>query len=152
MIVGLVKKLFFVALLFGAFLWYQPYRTVINLTRALENENPQAVETYVDFAAVREAMTTQAAGPKQDAIGSIIGRHLAGAVVDAVVTPQTMVSVLKDKDKRDRLGFSATFGDILAHGTWNGPDAFILHDDKGDPTAVLQRRGLNWVVTALYLK
>ena len=149
------KFLLAALLIVGAYAAITPYRTVQNLTQALENEDAAKVDEYVDFDAVRAAfaddfatrMNLKAAPPSS--VGSILGTSIATAFIGNIVSPETMVTVLKDKTRRDRMGLSTSPADLAARGKWQGLDSFVLYNDSNQPTALLQREGLHWQVTAL---
>jgi DUF2939 family protein len=152
----LFKLIILIALIVGAYAFITPYRTVQHLTQALENEDPALVDQYVDFDAVKSSFQDDFAkrmGIDTDGnnnIASTLATGIAGTFINSIVSPDMMVTVLKDKDRRDNMGLSATIGDLLSRGRWIDAHNFVLSNDDGKPTALLRRTGLlRWEVVAL---
>lgn len=149
-------KIILAALLIGA-LWLgaQPYITIQNLTEALENEDPARVDTYVDFDAVQRSLGDDFAKRmhidegKPNSMGAMLATSIASTFIRGIVSPETMVSILKDKDRRIRMGLSDALIDLPARGHWYGDKEFVLFNDDDQPTMLLTRKGLKWEVTAL---
>ncbi|HEY8963149.1 MAG TPA: DUF2939 domain-containing protein [Alphaproteobacteria bacterium] len=157
-----MSKLFSFALLVvlvvGAYAWITPYRTVQKLVEAMEHEDPVSVDQYVDFDSVRANFQDDFAtrmgldNKDEESLASALVSRIAGAFISGIVSPETMVTVLKDNDRRERLGLSDDLGVLIQRGDWINKDQFILHDDYNNPTMLLQRKGLAWEVTAISLK
>lgn len=151
------KTILLILVIAGAAFYASPYLAVQNLTQALEDEDTQSVEQYVDFPSVKEnfkadfatRLGLSTAGDSAGNIGNVLATRIAGAFINGIVSPDTMVTILKDKQRRDRLGLSPRITDLLSRGTWLDMHQFVLHDDYGHPTALLQRNGLQWQVTAI---
>lgn len=156
MIFGFIRKIVFLLLLGYGLYWFSPYRTVQSLTAALENEDPAQVAQYVDFDALKANMTVSMAqkiapdaAQKDPSISGIIAKHIAGAFVDSIVSPASMIPVLKDKTRRDQLGLSTSMDELAMRGSWQDTSHFVLHNAKGQATAILTREGLDWRITSL---
>lgn len=151
----MLKFLLAALLIVGVYAGIQPYRTVQNLTQALENEDAAAVDRYVDFDAVKENLNEDFAQKmgletgEPNSFAQTLATAVAATFIRNIVSPETMVTVLKDKARRDRLGLSSSLADIFARGSWQGTSQFVLRNDDGQPAALLTRDGLKWEVTAL---
>ena len=151
------KIILLAALLAVAWVAISPYRTVQKLTSAIESENADAAAQYVDFDAVRYSMQNDfmrrfGAKPDGTGVGDRIASSLAGSFISMAVTPQAMVFVFKDQDRRDAMGLTTSYATLLTHGRWVDTSNFILTNHDSHPTMLLTRNGLHWTVTALRLK
>lgn len=152
----IIKLIITITLIAGAYVFITPYRTVQHLTQALENEDPATVDRYVDFDAVKASFNDDFAKrmgldtESNNNIAATLATGIAGAFVNNIVSPEAMVFVLKDKDRRDHMGLSSTIGDLLSRGRWQNRNEFVLSNDDGEPTALLRRTaGTQWEVVAL---
>ncbi len=147
----MLKKLIGILVVAGALAFLSPYYAVTQLTEALEAEDAQAVDKYVDFDAVRgyveNDMRQQAGGT---GIAGAIGGFV-GAAAGSMVTPDTMVAALKDQSRRDSMGMSSSLRQMMHRGQWHSADQFIVHNTEGRPTMLLTRRGIGWEVTGIKL-
>lgn len=141
----------------GAAFAYAPYGAVTSLTKALENENVTAVETAVDFDAVKKSLTDDFAkrlnmttGADEKSLGASLAATLVGSFLSQIVSPETMVSVFKDKSRRDRIGLGSSIGEVLGRSAWQGTDKFVVFNGDGEPTMLYERKGLfSWELTGL---
>jgi len=151
----MIKFILAVLLVVGIYAGIQPYRTVQNLTQALENEDPLKVDQYVDFDAVKTNLNKDFAVEmgldqgQQNSFAQTLATTIANTFIQGILSPETMVAVLKDKTRRDNLGLSSSLADLAARGSWQNTDQFVLRNDNGQPTALLTRNGVKWEVTAL---
>lgn len=139
-------------LLIGVFI-YGPYGATISLTQALENEDTKAVAKQVDFDALRTSLNDDFAkklgiAPKESLGSAIVGR-IAGAFLSQIISADSMVMALKDKERREHLGLSADLTNIIIHSQWIDMDTFVLNNLDGAPATLLKRDGLNWRVAAM---
>ena len=146
-----------VAFVCGGYFFAGPYMAVAGLTKALENEDAAAVSAYVDFEALRTSFTddfAQRMGLEQKGtdLASILATRIAGAFIQKIVSPESMIAILKDKDHRNRVGLADNYADIFANGSWQGTSAFTLADETGAPVTLLERDGLSWKLVAMRLK
>jgi len=154
--------LILIAALVATYVWLTPYLTLQKLVAGMENEDPAIVERYVDFDRVKTSFQNDfvtslgledgAQSNMMDSIGTTLATRIAGTFINNIVSPETMVSVLKDKDRRERLGLSRELMTLLNRGEWVNGNQFVLHDDFGKPTMLLERTGAKWEVTAISLK
>lgn len=158
--IGRLFNLFvLVVIVVGGLVAYSPYATVQKLTMALENEDKTAIATYMDFDAVKAAFAAGDfaeklgldTGNKQDnSIGKMIANRIMGSFASAIVSPDSTIAILKDKDRRDVMGLGTDLLDLVSRGRWHGSDQFIVYNDNGQPTMLLERAGLTgWTVKAL---
>jgi len=145
------------ALLGGVAFAAGPYFAAKSLTEALENEDAKSVSNYVDFDAVKSSLSNDFAdrlhlNKQEESFGKALATQIAGAFLGQIVSPEAMVTVFKDKSRRDRMGLSADIPQLITHGSWHGPTQFILSDDEGNPATLLERQGAVWRVTAMRLK
>ena len=151
----MIKFILAALLIVGVYAGIQPYRTVQNLTQALENEDAVAVDKYVDFDAVQASLgddfakRMQIDEGKPNSMGAMLATSIASTFLRGIVSPDTMIAILKDKSRRDRMGFSDSLGDLASRGSWYSNKEFVLHNDDGQPTTLLTRNGVKWEVTAL---
>ena len=146
-----------VAVLAGGAFWYAPYSTAKSLENALENEDPIKVDQYVDFEAVKLSLNDDFAkklkidtGSGDSSFGSTLATRIASTFISAIVSPETMVSVLKDKERRNNMGLSDDMLNLVSRGSWHGASQFILYDDDNEPKMLFERHGLmSWTVTGL---
>jgi len=158
---GPMKKLLNLAVLIAlVFLgWYAlaPYRTVQNLTHALEAEDVAAVDAYVDFDAVRLSLkndfmqTQDGAQPPADAFERL-STSLTGTFLRLIASPQSMVFVFKDQPRRDAMGLTSSLATLLGRGRWVNADTFILKNADNTPTMLLNRQNGQWEVTGMRFK
>ncbi|MCB1538781.1 MAG: DUF2939 domain-containing protein [Rhodospirillales bacterium] len=149
----MLKTIIALTVLVALALFLSPYYTVTRLAAALEDENPKAVATYVDVQAVQAYLQRDLAARGQaegGGLGKMIG-NLAGAAAGSLVTPDTMVAVLKDRQPREALGISDSWKRVLRDGHWISTDQFVLTSPEGKPAALLTRHGVNWQVTGIRL-
>lgn len=142
------------AILAIAVLAYGPYGTTMSLTNALENEDTAKLPQYVDFPAVKKSLTNDFATrlglpTKQKSLGETLVSGITGSFMQELVSPDTMVMVLKDARKRDHIGLSANLTDLLMNGKWHGASQFVLYSPDGQPATLLERQVFKWRVTAL---
>lgn len=153
----ILNTLILAALLGGAAFVYGPYKSVTGLTEALENENTAAVDAIVDFDAVKKSLNNDFAkelgintGPDEKSLGATVAATLIGSFLSQIVSPDTMVTVFKDKARRDRIGLSAQAGEILSRSAWQGTDKFVVFNGDGEPTMLFKRDGLmTWQLSGL---
>lgn len=151
----MIKFALAILLIVGIYAGIQPYRTVQNLTQALENEDVAKVDQYVDFETVKKSLGDDFAKRKNldqgkpNSVGAMLATSIAATFLKGIVSPETMVTILKDKSRRDRMGFSSSFGEVVGRGAWLNDKEFVLRNDDDQPTALLTRNGLKWEVTAL---
>lgn len=152
----LIKFVIIIGLIAGAYAYVSPARTIQQLTQALENEDAKAVSQYVDFDRVRESLQSDFAQKMNlnpdSGLGNVLATQITGAFLSGIISPETMVTVLKDKSRRDRLGLSDNLGEVLSRGSWLGGDYYVVRNDNGDPTIMLERQGRIWQVVAIRLK
>lgn len=149
-------KIVLLLLLAGA-VWLAagPYAAVQNLTEALENESPARVDEYVDFDAVRRSLGDDFARRmhidegKPGSMGAMLATSIASSLIHGIVSPETMISILKDHDRRARMGLDDALVNILRHGSWYSDREFVLRNENGQPTMLLTRTGIRWEVTAI---
>ncbi|NBX66294.1 MAG: DUF2939 domain-containing protein [Proteobacteria bacterium] len=153
----ILNTLIVAALLSGAGFVYAPYKSVADLSQALENENVAAVDAAVDFDAVKKSLNNDFAkelgintGPDEKSLGATIAATLVGSFLGQIVSPETMVTVFKDKSRRDRIGLSTQAGEILSRSAWQGTDKFVVFNGDGEPTMLFKRDGfMAWHLTGL---
>jgi hypothetical protein len=152
-----IQLIILIVMLGSAYLFVSPYRTVQKLITAIENEDAQAVDDYVDFDAVKAAfqedfVTKLGLDPSASAFGDVLATSLSGAFLNSIISPETMIIILKDPQRRETMGLAGEFGDLFERGQWKDTSTFILNNESGRPTTLLTRSGLHWEVKALRLK
>lgn len=151
------NALILAALLGGVAFVYGPYKSVTDLSQALENENVAAVDASVNFDAVKASLNNDFAkqlgiqtGPDEKSLGATLAASLVGSFLSQIVSPDTMVTVFKDKARRDRIGLSTQAGDVLSRSAWHGTNKFVVFNADGEPTMLFTRLGpLKWELTGL---
>ncbi|WP_117237279.1 DUF2939 domain-containing protein [Thermus sediminis] len=142
----------------AGYLVVSPFLTLRNLVAAVERQDAQALERYVDFPRVREGLKAdlnakilQDLRQQQDpfaALGTLLAAGLVNALVDALLTPEGLAA----------LGTGQEPGEVPLEEVRNwrlrlqGLDrAFIHHKDEPNAGLVLERQGLRWRVVAMKL-
>ncbi|RIH87841.1 hypothetical protein Mterra_01109 [Calidithermus terrae] len=141
-----------------AYAWFSPYLALRGIQRAIQGNNPSALERYVDFPRVRESLKAQLnrllleEASKDDTGFGALGLMLAGPMVDrlvdAFVTPEGLASV--------GTGVAPQQGDLEAVRDWGvqrrGFSEVLVHRE-GSPGEglVMERRGLGWKVVRLQI-
>jgi Protein of unknown function (DUF2939) len=145
--------------------WYSPVRAVDALETAVRDGDETALESIVDFDAVRANLKADLRGAieskdrKDDdrplaSIGVAIGSALADGAVDALVTPRAVAAAVRG---RASLRSDASDDDV-DHIDFDidraGPSRFYAHartDDHEGVKATFQfaRRGIGWRVVRL---
>src|SRR5687768_8827809 len=99
-------------LLAGAIGWYfgSPHYTMWQMKRAVENDDADALASYVDFPAVRDDLKGQLtaqmraeASRRNDAVGGLalaFGPAVIGTMVDNIVTPAGVRTLLANRPRR----------------------------------------------------
>lgn len=92
---------------FGGFLYASPYIAAYNMEKAAEANDGKKLSTYIDFPALKEslksnlnaAIVSQAADNHKDnpmgALGAVFASALINPMVDALVTPENLVTMMK---------------------------------------------------------
>lgn len=141
-----------------AYAWFSPYLALRGIQRAIQGNNPSALERYVDFPRVRESLKAQfnrvllEEASKDDpgfgALGLMLAGPMVDRLVDAFVTPEGLASV--------GTGEAPQQGDLEAVRDWGvqrrGFSEVLVHR-KGSPGEglVMERRGLGWKVVRLQI-
>lgn len=92
-------------LLLGVFLYFTPHLAVRRMREAAEARDSAAVSRYVDYPAVRESLkralsaklgaATGGSDSSLLAIGAAMAGALAGPLIDAFVTPESLALMLR---------------------------------------------------------
>jgi hypothetical protein len=159
---GLPKKLILFALLAGlllmAYAWFSPYLAMWGIQRAIESNNPAALERYVDFPRVRESLKSdlnrrllEEVAKDQTgfgALGLLLIAPMVEHMVNAFITPEGLASIGTGEDPQQ--------GDLGAVRSWSllrrGFSEILVHPkDNPEEGLVMERRGLGWKVVRLKL-
>ncbi|WP_038055944.1 DUF2939 domain-containing protein [Thermus amyloliquefaciens] len=146
-------------LVLGGYLVLSPYFALRGLQVAIERRDAAALERYVDFPRVREALKADlhAAMVKElernqenpfAALGVLLAGGLIQAVVDSLLTPEGLASVGTGKDPGE-VGLEEVRRWRLK---WQGLSRVFVHHRNDPQTGLLmERQGLGWRVVRLVL-
>lgn len=144
-------------LVFG-YLWFSPYLALRGMQRAIQNNDPSALERYVDFPRVRESLKSQfnralmEEVAKDETSFGALGLAFAGPIidrlVDAYVTPEGLASIGSGEDPDQ--------GDVSTVREWRlrrrGFSEVIVHSmDNPNDGLVMERQGMGWKVVRLQI-
>ncbi len=160
-----------------AVFWFSgPFAAIHGLRKAIAAKDAGALDTYVDFAALRGNLSPQiedriargiSARLGGGANGGVVGKAakaISDNAVNAMATPAG-VSVLLQGDALYKQASGDTVGDGVvkqarpvdpftgAHGRFESPARYVatLATDGGDVGFVLEPRGLRWKITNIRL-
>lgn len=160
-----------------AVFWFSgPYAAIRGLRKAIAAKDTSALETYVDFTALRSNLSPQvedritrgiSAKLGSGANGELLGKAakaISDNAVNAMATPAG-VGVLLQGDALYKQASGDTVGDGVAkqprpadpftsaHGGFESPMRFVatLATDGGDVGFVFEPRGLRWKITNIRL-
>ena len=101
----LLDTLLFISLLGAIAVYFTPYLTVYNMTKAAEKKDAEALSQYVDYPSVRESLKANLnammakemvnSGNPFAALGVVLGSALVNQMVDAFLTPESMAMLMK---------------------------------------------------------
>lgn len=170
----ITKLLILVAVLAGAaWMWFTPHLTLRAMKDAAERGDGAALSQHVDFPAVRENLKTQinamimkeagnGENPEMAAAGAMLVNALAGPMIDAMVTPEALTSMMQGKAPGNAGAITDADGQAnsgpqpeISSG-YEGFDRFVVNvSDPGGKTPVkfvLSRQNLvAWKLTAIEL-
>jgi hypothetical protein len=160
----------------GGWYYYTPYLAANNMRIAAENKDAVALSRYINFPSVRESLkaTLRAKmlsemAQKEDqnpfaALGAAFGVALVGPMVDAMVTPEALVMMMKGENpslEKSEPPPDPTSGgsksDTETSMVYESFDQFVVRTKKRGTTEepvvlVFQREGLiSWKLSAIHL-
>lgn len=154
--------------MFAAGVWYfeSPVWTLSRMKAAAEADDPEALNRYIDYPALRESLRQEidaklADGAPNDSTGlsalkSAIGAAIAGPVIDSLVTPTGMRAALRarhDQKVQSADGPSAVFQlpdqPVIER---RGFSEFMLSAKSRPGSGMLfKREGLSWKLSGVEL-
>ena len=150
-----------VVLAFGGWFYLSPWLAMKDLADAAEARNTAELEASIDFPALRENTRAQldtSIAPTGDGLIDGIGGAILGSVgdaaVDALITPEGMVTIittgavatsLLPPDLRNRELTWSVEREDLSH--FRGVSTY--DDGSAGPVLMFERRGLGWQVVAM---
>ncbi|WP_027883565.1 DUF2939 domain-containing protein [Meiothermus rufus] len=142
-----------------AYLWFSPYLTLWGIQRAIQSNNPKALERYIDFPRVRESLKAdlnrvlleQVSRDQSGfaALGLLFVAPLVDQMVDVFVTPEGLASIGTGEEPQK--------GNLEAVRDWRvkrqGLSKVLLHHkDNPEEGLLMERQGLGWKVMRLQIE
>ena len=140
--------------------WFvAPYLVVHHALQAAQGPDSAALDAYVDYPALRENLRGQVSatidrkmGDAKDnplaAIGSAIGRAVAGPMIDAVVQPGSVAASLRN-GRWEAVPVTDTKGDVAWSYEHEGFDKFVA---RSTDSFVFVRHGFSdWKLSEIRL-
>ena len=172
----IVLLLFFV-LIGSIFLYFTPHLAVLNMKKAVEENDAERLSYYVDYPSLRESLkgtiTATLANkigtsPNRgfgEAIGAVFAVAFMNPLIDSVVTPEGLAALMKRKINKERgtelpetkrnSAQNQSYGDTSMG--YKGFDQFIVKFHGENPSEepvqfIFKRKGiLSWKLSALRL-
>lgn len=164
-----MRRLFILILiLFAAYVAY-PYWTLYRLDHAILNNNAEALQSIVDFPAIRASLkdevqdgvlaktdelakTKPAIGEIGRALAEAFGPSIVGGTIDGLVTPEAILENPTVVERREK---DEGFDGFVRYAFFSGPTKFRVDlkdpDEANAPTltAYMTFTGFRWRVSAL---
>lgn len=155
--------------LVGGGLYAGPYITLYQIYQAVERHDLQGVAAHVNFPELRASVKTNMQkmaqkelanqNPLMGLIGAFIGSFVLDPVVDRIVSPEGVASLLEGQRLQIGNGQQAQFSQKAASvdidARYESINQFAVEiKPKGDSTSVtllLSREGLSWMVSGVRL-
>ncbi|WP_038047447.1 DUF2939 domain-containing protein [Thermus caliditerrae] len=135
-----------------------PFLTLRGLAAAVERKEVQALERYVDFPRVREALKADLSASLMKemqneenpfaALGLLFTAGMVNVLVDALLTPEGLASLGTGKEPGQASLEEVRNWRLRYLGLSR---AFIYHKDDPRSGLVLERQGLRWRVVRLQM-
>lgn len=155
--------------LFGLWFYQAPYSTLMSIKDAAQRGDAVALNQMIDFpsfkSSIKILMTESVADSSEKGFGALFKRVLVGAiagpVIDAMVTPESIVSMFSgtlptkaDRSPESNGGQGNDSANIVVTKTWDGLSVFrvrvqAIEHPADTVTFVLRREGLSWRLSAL---
>jgi hypothetical protein len=160
-----------------------PFFTLWRLSQAVKQGDEAALTTLVDWPKLRQGFKTDASGAIDEelaarqgeasdprdlfgaALARIVAPAIAGGVIDALVTPQGLASLIRTGNARASGGEPAASGgesgnesDMkISYAFFQSPTVFrVVLQDKDDSARklpmLLELEGASWRLTRVYLR
>ncbi|GAA6740017.1 DUF2939 domain-containing protein [Thermus oshimai] len=135
-----------------------PYLALRGLAQAVERQDPQALERYVDFPRVREALKAdlnaalvKEMGKTQDpfaGLGLLFAMGMVNTLADALLTPEGLAALGTGMEPGEAPPEEARKWRLR----WEGLGRVFVHHPEDPSTGlVMERQGLRWRVVRLRL-
>jgi hypothetical protein len=155
-----------IALLFGGWYFASPTMALKGLADAAKTGDAAAIESRVDFPAVRSSfkdqfkakLASEAAKPNADPMakmGMAFAEQLLNPVVDKMITPDAVAKMIAQGGKLGKAAPTKDDASTKSADDWEiertGFSEFRVQSskDKGGPQLVFKRDGLSWKLSEI---
>jgi hypothetical protein len=160
----LIGLLVAAAALFAAWYYASPFYAMYALRDAAQSGDESALESSVDFPLLRENLKAELreriAGENANdlgALGARIGAVIAGPVIDGLVTPEAIATIVRQGDVLPHDGgdpgqAAPASGEAEWTVNHDGLSRFTAQPSTGGTALVFERRGLEWKLVGIDLQ
>ena len=143
------------ALVAALWLAFSPYLALNGIRNAVEARDAEALNSYVDYEAVRANLKEQVsariakemATGKGNAAGAAMAAAFINPMIDAMVQPTMITAMLAGDKAKDGPKAKVTGEDVVVQRT--GLTSFLVTDKEGKSGAIFEMRGLGWKMVGL---